>query len=336
MSWVIIRVFFLLLFQASLRIFCPTFWMVVCSRTVGVYTANDCPQIKTLEIMRTRIFFIKKSEESKSALDVLISPYRCKKNVGKLLFLFFHWLFFILYVISYLHKTLMITYYPASERGKTQIWRLESYHSFSFGEYYDPQKMYFWPLRVINDDSIEGGNGFPPHPHRDMEIISIPLEGWLMHEDSMGTKTIISPQMIQVMSAGTGLHHAEYNAYPDVKTKFLQIWIEPQKRGVEPRHEEKSFPQIFDTFQLLISPDARQKSIMIHQDAYISRLRTDKIENFTYTFQGTSKRIYAFVIEWTVQIWDQTLRKRDALSMTDVEDLIINMKEKSDLLIFEI
>lgn len=230
------------------------------------------------------------------------------------------------------------TFYPTSHRWCTRAWRLESAHSFSFGEYYNPDQMGFWPLRVINDDIIAGGAWFPPHPHRDMEIISIPLTGWLMHEDSLWNKEIITPDMIQVMSAGSGVAHSEYNASPDQAAAFLQIWIQPHTRGVIPRHEEKTIDYIPNALTLLVSPDAHDNSISIYQDALLYRGKyTDNIP-LSYTIQE-GRGLYLFVISGNITIendTDYTLDTRDALSLTWMGEITITPSVWSDFLLFDL
>ena len=156
----------------------------------------------------------------------------------------------------------------AEERGAVDFGWLDSRHSFSFGHYHDPRFMGFGPLRVINDDRVAGGGGFPPHPHKDMEIITYVLEGGLKHEDSLGTGSIIRPGDVQRMSAGTGVTHSEFNASPTDPVHFLQIWIIPEKRGIAPGYEQKTFPDAEkrDRLRLIASHDGRDGSIRIHRD----------------------------------------------------------------------
>ena len=169
----------------------------------------------------------------------------------------------------------MITIRKANERGRADFGWLDSRHSFSFGEYYDPAHMGFRSLRVINDDRVAGGGGFSPHPHRDMEIFSYVLEGQLEHKDSMGNQRTLEPGQVQLMSAGRGVTHSEYNPSRTKQTRFLQIWIQPDRKGLEPSYTEWQ-PKAADADApkvLVISPDGRHDSATIHQDAMVYRIR---------------------------------------------------------------
>src|SRR6202790_5342473 len=165
----------------------------------------------------------------------------------------------------------MINVRSAAERGTANFGWLDSRHTFSFGEYYNPKQMGFGPLRVINEDRVSPGQGFGTHGHRDMEIISYVLEGALEHKDSIGTGSVIRPGDVQVMSAGTGIRHSEFNHSKKEPVHFLQIWVLPDKQGLAPRYDQKSFPSAEkrDRLRLVGSPDGRDGSIVIHQDAAI-------------------------------------------------------------------
>src|SRR5712671_1026903 len=165
----------------------------------------------------------------------------------------------------------MITIRPAETRGRTRLSWLDSRHSFSFGDYYDPRQTGFGPLRVINEDRVEPGRGFDTHGHRDMEIISYVLEGALEHKDSIGTGSVIRPGEVQVMSAGTGIRHSEFNHSKNEPVHFLQIWVLPDREGLSPRYDQKTFAEAEKRGRLRLvgSPDGRDGSIVIHQDAKI-------------------------------------------------------------------
>lgn len=160
--------------------------------------------------------------------------------------------------------------HKAASRGHANHGWLDSYHSFSFGSYHNPERMNFGALRVLNDDTVAPGRGFGTHPHRDMEIISIPLEGDLKHTDSMGNVAVIREGDIQVLSAGTGISHSEYNKNQDQEVKFLQIWIFPNKQGVSPRYGQTSIGELAkkDEFYQIVSPNAAEQGVWIHQDAW--------------------------------------------------------------------
>ena len=170
----------------------------------------------------------------------------------------------------------MITLRRAGERGRTRLDWLDSWHSFSFGEYYDPAHMGFGPLRVINDDRVAPGGGFGTHPHRDMEIVTYVLSGELQHRDSMGNGTIIRPGEVQRMTAGTGIRHSEFNPSDTRPVHLLQIWLFPEQRGLQPGYEQKSFPasEEANRLRLVASRDGRDGSVTIHQDAdlFVGRL----------------------------------------------------------------
>jgi redox-sensitive bicupin YhaK (pirin superfamily) len=202
------------------------------------------------------------------------------------------------------------------ERGYFDHGWLKTSHVFSFADYYNPLRMNFGALRVLNDDYIEPHKGFGMHPHSNMEIITIPLEGSLEHNDTTGIKGVIQPDEVQVMSAGTGIRHSEQNA-GDITLNLLQIWIFPNKNNIKPRYDQKHFDShaYFDNYQLLVSPDGRNDSLMIHQNAYISRRLTKKTEPFIYQTYEKSNGLFLYVIEGSSVIKDIELSKRDSASI---------------------
>lgn len=187
----------------------------------------------------------------------------------------------------------------ASERGNANFGWLNSNHSFSFGHFYDASKMNFGALRVLNDDEVSGGQGFGAHPHDNMEIISIPLKGSLAHKDSTGTDGIIQTGDVQIMSAGTGIKHSEYNASKTEGVNFLQIWILPKQKNIKPRYEQKTFSleDRKNKWQTVVSPDENAGSVWINQDAVFSLAHSDKDSVISYKNKFSGNGIYLFIIE---------------------------------------
>ncbi|WP_312745435.1 pirin family protein [Sphingobacterium multivorum] len=222
---------------------------------------------------------------------------------------------------SVLHK--------AATRGHANHGWLESNHTFSFANYHDPERMHFGVLRVLNDDMVAEGRGFGKHPHDNMEIISIPLEGDLQHEDSMGNKAIIRKGDIQVMSAGTGIIHSEYNKNTDQVVKFLQIWVYPNQRNVSPRYDQITLDiaQRQNKFQQILSPNPEDEGVWIHQDAWFSMGHFDKDVQTKYQIKKAGNGVYVFVIKGSVTVEGQELESRDGFGIWDVAE--INLKVTS-------
>ena len=210
----------------------------------------------------------------------------------------------------------MIEIRRSAERGHAQHGWLDSFHSFSFADYHDPQHMGFGPLRVINEDRVQPGQGFGTHGHRDMEIISYVLEGGLAHKDSMGNGSVIRPGDVQRMSAGTGVRHSEYNASDSDPVHFLQIWIEPSKRGVDPSYEEKRFEPASKRGQLrlIASPDGRDGSVTVHQDALLYAGLVDGDEAVEHEAAG-GRRLYVHVVRGDATVNGQPLVHGDAVKL---------------------
>lgn len=229
------------------------------------------------------------------------------------------------------------TIHPANERGGGNFGWLNANYSFSFARYYDAEKTNFGMLRVLNDDFIEGGQGFPTHPHKDMEIISIPLQGALAHEDSTGGKGVIRPNEVQVMSAGKGVTHSESNHIKNAVTNLLQIWIMPNKKGVEPRYQQQYFDehQRVNQWQPIVS-NKHPGAMQIHQDAVLSRLILEKGETIDYTMHYDKNGVYVFVIDGELSIGDKKLNKRDAIGVEDVENFDIFAEQTSELIAIEV
>ncbi len=216
---------------------------------------------------------------------------------------------------SVLHK--------ASTRGHADHGWLVSNHTFSFANYHNPERMHFGVLRVLNDDTVAEGRGFGRHPHDNMEIISIPLEGDLEHEDSMGNKAIIRKGDIQVMSAGTGIIHSEYNKNTDQTVKFLQIWVYPNQRNVSPRYDQITLDiaQRQNKFQQILSPNPDDEGVWIHQDAWFSMGHFDKDIETTYQIKQSGNGVYIFVIKGSVTVEGQALETRDGFGIWDVSEI---------------
>lgn len=228
--------------------------------------------------------------------------------------------------------------HKAETRGHAQHGWLDAHHTFSFANYHDPARMHFGVLRVLNDDIIDGGGGFGMHPHDNMEIITIPIEGELEHKDSMGNVGVIRQNEVQVMSAGTGIHHSEYNKNPDKKINLLQIWIFPNKRNVTPRYDQISFDPKDRVNKLLqiVSPNANEKGLWIHQDAWFHLGNLDKDLSIDYTLKKKGNGIYLFVISGSVFVEDQLLNKRDGMGIWAIDKIKIKAEAKSEILIMEV
>lgn len=228
--------------------------------------------------------------------------------------------------------------HKAASRGHANHGWLNSYHTFSFSGFYDPARIHFGALRVLNDDTVAAGMGFGTHPHDNMEIISIPLSGDLKHKDSMGNETIIRNGDIQVMSAGTGIAHSEMNANKDQEVKFLQIWVFPNKQNVTPRYDQITLDEtkLKNHLQQVLSPDANDDGVWIHQNAWFSMGQLDKGFNTTYTLKNKTNGVYAFVIEGDVTINGQALNKRDGLGISETDTISISADSDTRLLLMEV
>lgn len=227
--------------------------------------------------------------------------------------------------------------HPAQSRGIANFGWLNSRHTFSFGDYYDPERVNFGVLRVLNDDTVEGGRGFGTHPHANMEIVSIPLSGALEHRDSTGRHTIIRSGEVQIMSAGTGIQHSEYNASKDKQVKFLQIWILPEKKSIDPRYEQKAFPREdrLNVLKIVVAPDDTE-ALWINQKAWFHLGYFDEHHNHTYTLRDENNGVYIFVIEGELQVEDQFLKTRDAIGITEKEEINITPLEPTEYLLIEV
>jgi redox-sensitive bicupin YhaK (pirin superfamily) len=231
----------------------------------------------------------------------------------------------------------MIALRKSAERGFADHGWLRSFHTFSFAGYYDPRHMGFGPLRVINEDRVDPGEGFGKHPHRDMEIISYVLDGELEHKDSMGTGSVIKPGDIQRMSAGTGVFHSEYNPSPSKPVHFLQIWIEPAEYGIAPSYEQKYFgpEEKRGKLRLLASPDARDGSVKIHQDAYLYATLVDGTETVSHEL-AIGRKAYVHVARGTAMVNGQQLNAGDALKVEREAKVDISGGDQAEILLFDL
>jgi quercetin 2,3-dioxygenase len=231
----------------------------------------------------------------------------------------------------------MIRLRPAEARGRANFGWLDSRHSFSFGDYYDPAQMGFRSLRVINEDRVAPGNGFEPHSHRDMEIISYVLEGALEHKDSLGNGTVIRPGEVQRMSAGTGITHSEYNPSQQESVHFLQIWILPDRRGIAPGYEQRAYPadERRGQLRLVASRDGREGSVTLHQDTDLYSTLLAEGEEIEHRL-NTGRHAWLQVVRGGVTANGEWLRAGDGAALSEEEQLKIRGEEPSELLLFDL
>ena len=226
----------------------------------------------------------------------------------------------------------------AATRGHANHGWLDTHHTFSFAGYQDPERMHFGALRVLNDDHVKGGYGFGTHPHDNMEIVSIPLEGDLEHQDSMGNQTIIREGDVQIMSAGTGVRHSEKNAHADRDVKFLQIWVFPQKRGITPRYDQQHFSDADRHNQLVpvVTPEGADKSVQINQNARFYLGKLDAGFSTTHPIVSQGNGLYAFVLSGTVRLNDTELNPRDGMGVWDTNEVALEATSDAELLLMEV
>ncbi|WP_372844235.1 pirin family protein [Psychrobacter sp.] len=229
-------------------------------------------------------------------------------------------------------------YHAANSRGNADHGWLKSNHTFSFANYHNPERMGFGALRVINDDFVIGGQGFGKHSHRDMEIISIPLSGKLGHGDNIGNEGIIETGEIQVMSAGSGITHSEMNGSVDEAVQFLQIWVIPNKMGVAPRYQQMRMDDLMEPnmFNQVLSPNADDAGVWIHQHAWFSMGDFEQGVTQTYTLNDPDNGVYVFVIEGSVTINGNILSTRDGLGVWDTNSMTMDVTENAKVLIMEV
>ncbi len=235
-------------------------------------------------------------------------------------------------------KTATTVLHKAGTRGHANHGWLNSFHTFSFANYYNPDRVQFGALRVLNDDTVAPGMGFGTHPHENMEIISIPLKGDLEHKDSMGNTKVIKEGEIQVMSAGTGVFHSEYNKNKDKEVKFLQIWIFPNAKDVTPRYDQIEIAELVkpNTFSQILSPKADDQGVWIHQDAWFHMGQFDQNTLTNYKIQKEGNGVYAFVLEGDAEINGQKLETRDGLGITDTNNIEVQANAGAKILLMEI
>lgn len=228
--------------------------------------------------------------------------------------------------------------HKANTRGHANHGWLDTSHTFSFAHYYDAERMHFGALRVLNDDFVAGGMGFGTHPHDNMEIISIPLAGDLEHKDSMGNTTVIRQNDVQIMSAGTGVQHSEYNRNKGEKVNFLQLWIFPKVKNIEPRYDQKTFNPADrkNKLQEIVSPMANGGGVTINQDAWLHKGRFEKGFQTNYSLKQKGNGVYVFVIDGDVTIENQKLNKRDGLGVWEADQFSILSDSQSEVLLIEV
>jgi len=231
----------------------------------------------------------------------------------------------------------MLTIRKGTDRGHAAHGWLDTYHTFSFGDYYDPREMGFGALRVINEDRVEPGQGFGTHGHRDMEIITYILEGALEHRDSMGNSSVIRPGQVQRMSAGTGVRHSEFNPSRTEAVHLLQIWIEPSVKGVRPSYEERQFPPDAKRgrLRLIASPDGRDGSVVIQQDACVYAALLDGAERLAHRL-APGRRAYVHVVRGSLELNGITLQHGDGAKIADLAEVTLSGGKSAEVLLFDL
>lgn len=227
--------------------------------------------------------------------------------------------------------------HKADTRGHANYDWLNSYHSFSFGNYYNPERVHFGALRVLNDDTVKEGMGFSRHPHDNMEIVSIPLFGDLHHKDSTGRDKIIRQNDVQIMSAGSGIAHSEMNANAEKEVKFLQVWVLPKEKNIEPRYQQKTFnpDKRLNKILTVVAPDDEQ-AVWINQDAWFSLARLSKDFTTVYKMHKEGNGVYAFVISGSVTINEQVLQLRDGLGISETDSINIRANTDAEILLVDV
>lgn len=227
--------------------------------------------------------------------------------------------------------------HKAEDRGHADHGWLNAHHSFSFANYYNPERTRFGLLRVLNDDIIQPGEGFGTHPHDNMEIVTIPLRGELAHKDSTGNKEVIHPNEVQIMSAGSGLTHSEFNNSKTDEVNLLQLWVFPKEKNIKPRYDQKEFDptERINKIQTVVSPKD-EKALWINQDAYFSLTNPEKGTELEYNINSNGNGVYVFVIDGKVNIEGDILSKRDAMGIRETDKIKIKAEENSEVLLVEV
>ena len=235
-------------------------------------------------------------------------------------------------------KKMKTVLHKANTRGHANHGWLDSHHSFSFAHYYNPERMNFGVLRVLNDDIVQAGRGFGTQPHDNMEIISIPLEGDLEHKDSMGNVAVIKSGDVQVMSAGTGVYHSEYNKSQSDEVRFLQIWMFPNKKNVTPRYDQITLEEKTSngSLQQILSPNPNDEGVWVHQNAWFHMGKMENGEEQEYQIKDRSNGVYAFVLDGEVNIEGQDLGKRDGFGVWDTDSIKIKAKGNARVLLMDV
>ena len=228
--------------------------------------------------------------------------------------------------------------HKADTRGVANHGWLSSHHTFSFANYYNPERMGFGTLRVINDDIVAPARGFGTHPHENMEIISVPLSGCLRHKDTMGNEHVIKAGEVQAMSAGTGLQHSEYNHSQNEAVNFLQIWVYPKRKNIKPNYSQKEFLEEnrMNKIQLVVSPDGRDNTVEINQDAFFSRTQIGVGNELTCSKYLKDNGVYFLILEGDIEVNGKSLSTKDGLGVMDADDLKLVAKSKAEVLIMEV
>ncbi len=242
----------------------------------------------------------------------------------------------VIILLSLCKKTMTTIIHRANERGYANHGWLEANHSFSFANWYDPNKVHFGALRVLNDDRVAPAMGFGKHPHDNMEIITIPLSGSLAHEDSMGNGSTISVGEVQVMSAGTGVFHSEKNPSHQDEVRLFQIWIIPNKRNHEPRYDQIQYELKSNDFTQVVSPNENDEGTWINQNSWIHLGQLDENKELSYSKKDPSNGVYLMVIEGEIALLDEVLSKRDAIGIVDHNEIRLTAKVASKVLVIEV